>query len=367
MNLWVVLIFFIFGFINDAISGEFETKGQIVGWADGSYNDNSLDKNLGIRAIPEFSYRMALFNDNSLELFTSFNAYLSTNLDTAFYDLKLYRLKLRYATEQMDIRIGLQKIEFGPAKILRPLRWFDSVDPRDPLKMTDGVYAGLFRYYFFNNFNIWLWGVYGQDKTRGMDLLPSEEGSIEYGGRLQFPLFTGESGVSYHHRKVNVGFINHQYNEQRFALDGYWDIGIGAWYEAVAKYGDSDLLPYQWQKLLTIGADYTIAIGNGVYTAAEHLITQVSREFSGRELEYNTTSLTIMYPFGIFDNISSITYYKWDDAQFYQFISWMRTYDRFAFNLNLFYYPQGSAKLDDTNLHIPKSGYGAQIMVMYNY
>ena len=62
---------------------------------------------------------------------------------------------------KLHIEPGLQKINFGSATMLRPLMWFDQVDPRDPLQLTDGVWGVLGRYYFLNNANIWLWGLYG--------------------------------------------------------------------------------------------------------------------------------------------------------------------------------------------------------------
>jgi hypothetical protein len=62
-------------------------------------------------------------------------------------DIKPYRLWARYSTSQLEIRAGLQKINFGSANILRPLMWFDQMDPRDPLQLTDGVWGILGRYY----------------------------------------------------------------------------------------------------------------------------------------------------------------------------------------------------------------------------
>lgn len=50
-----------------------------------------------------------------------------------------------------ELRLGLQKINFGSAQLFRPLMWFDKMDPRDPLQMTDGVWGALYRYYFRNN------------------------------------------------------------------------------------------------------------------------------------------------------------------------------------------------------------------------
>ena len=68
---------------------------------------------------------------------------------------------MRYSSDQFELRLGLQKINFGSASMLRPLMWFDQMDPRDPLHLTDGVWGLLARYYFLNNANIWLWGLYG--------------------------------------------------------------------------------------------------------------------------------------------------------------------------------------------------------------
>ncbi len=43
-----------------------------------------------------------------------------------------HRLEVRFATNQMETRPGLQKVGFGPVFLLRSLRRFDRLDPRDP-------------------------------------------------------------------------------------------------------------------------------------------------------------------------------------------------------------------------------------------
>ena len=82
----------------------------------------------------------------------------SSQVDAA---IKAYRLWGRYTGHQFEVRVGLQKIDFGSAMMLRPLQWFDEMDPRDPLNFTTGVYGALGRYYFLNNANIWGWILYG--------------------------------------------------------------------------------------------------------------------------------------------------------------------------------------------------------------
>ena len=73
---------------------------------------------------------------------------------------------------------GLQKINFGSAVLLRPLMWFDSLDPRDPLQLTDGVYAVLLRYYFPNNANLWAWALYGNDSPKGWESAATAEDTV---------------------------------------------------------------------------------------------------------------------------------------------------------------------------------------------
>ena len=105
--------------------------------------------------------------------------------------LKAYRLWMSFSTLRFELRAGLQKINFGSASNLRPLMWFDSVDPRDPLQMTDGVWGLLSRYYFPNNANIWFWFLYGNKDRKTWELGGTSRQHPEWGGRLQFPAGEG--------------------------------------------------------------------------------------------------------------------------------------------------------------------------------
>ena len=142
---------------------------------------------------------------------------------------------IRLSSTQYELRAGLQKINFGSASIFRPLMWFDQMDARDPLQITDGVYGLLFRYYFVNNVNIWAWGLFGNMKTKGWEARPTRKYSLEYGARIQVPLFKGELAATYHRRSADFGegFLpvaqegDPAVPENRFGIDGKWDIGIG--------------------------------------------------------------------------------------------------------------------------------------------
>ncbi|MCP4665461.1 MAG: hypothetical protein GY849_03765, partial [Deltaproteobacteria bacterium] len=223
-------------FWGNAHALEWELSGQLSGWTGGSYNgDESWENNSGLRYIPQLSVKQPLNEDSFIDAEISCNAFAATDEtdEGEKYDLDLYRAKLRYATAQTETRIGLQKINFGPAQLLRPLMWFDRLNPTDPLKLTEGVYALRFRYDALNNAGFWLWVLYGNKDPKGYEALPTVSGKPEFGGRLQYPILGGELAGTCHFRRVDGDalFIR-DYWEERLALDGQWDIGIGLWFEA---------------------------------------------------------------------------------------------------------------------------------------
>lgn len=77
---------------------------------------------------------------------------------SARYDgrVKPYRAWVRLSTNTFEARVGLRKINFGSATLFRSLMWFDRTDPRDPLRLTDGVSGLLLRDYAVNNTSLWL-------------------------------------------------------------------------------------------------------------------------------------------------------------------------------------------------------------------
>ena len=122
-------------------------KGQASAWM--LYNgDNNLPVYMGGRYIPQLNYDLQLKRDKHIDFEASFNINGNAGFnpfDTIKADgqVKPYRLWARYSSRQFEVRAGLQKINFGSASLLRPLMWFDQVDPRDPLKLTDGVWGVL--------------------------------------------------------------------------------------------------------------------------------------------------------------------------------------------------------------------------------
>lgn len=358
-----------------ALSWTFGHKGLVSGWMVGNLQKSSKPL-LGLRYIPEFSLALHPSPSITLDSELSVNAFgtaVFEKIDNVRTDgdLKPYRLWLRFSSAQFEARIGLQKINFGSAALLRPLMWFDSLDPRDPLQLTDGVYGMLLRYYFVNNTNVWLWGLYGNEKTKGWETFPTKKNSLEYGGRLQIPLFTGEVAWTYHHRQADIEFsslpVTTAAPEDRYGLDGKWDIGVGLWFEAALVHQRQEMIVFPWQRAVNAGLDYTFGLGNGLYVMGEHFNLAYTKDVFGPGNDIDISALLVRYPLGLLDEITGIFYYDWENEELYRFISWQRTYDRWRFNVIGFWNPEVFLVYPATPGQNPFAGKGFQVMIIFNY
>ena len=342
----IILILAIKGF-----SQEIGFKGQISSWIVTKPFDD-FQSQLGARYIPELSFGYSFKEKYTLdaEMSVKMYGYAYYNGDSVSWEgnLDLFRGWVRFSTNKFNIRVGLQKINFGSAAMLRPLMWFDRIDPRDPLQLTEGVYSVLGRYYFANNANIWLWFLYGNDKQKGWELLPSFKDIPEFGGRFQTPLFNGELAVSYHHRVANMeAFLPPEYQtssyrvpENRVGLDGKWDVGVGLWFETSFIRQEIDIPELKSKKLINIGLDYTLGLGSGLMLTGEQLwVTNGEKFFEGNEC--NTfTAISANYPISIIDNLTYIFYYDWSNNGVYNFINWGMTWDKISLYLMAYWNPE---------------------------
>ncbi|MCL2727183.1 MAG: hypothetical protein FWD56_02220 [Bacteroidales bacterium] len=330
----------------------FRFSGQLSTW--GQFTPD-LDKTLwfGGRYIPQIKYT----NHNKFDLEASANIFGDFGMKpfSQFESdgtLKPYRLWVRFATNQMEFRAGLQKINFGSAQMLRPLMWFDKMDARDPLQMTDGVWGGLFRYYFKNNANIWLWGLAMNKDAKIMkgDLKP------EVGARVQFPINRGEMAFSY---------TTHATKEHRMGFDVRADVVVGFWFETSWTYL-TDSVPLKNQLMTTIGGDYTIGTGNGLGITLEHLL------FTGgsKVFDYNNnaqfTAVNLTYPLSFFGNANAILYYDWKNKNVYNFAGYNHQFKNITLYLMAYLNPKTNA-LPMQSGFMRFTGKGVQLMAVWNY
>ena len=392
-NIWLFL--FLLGISGRIFAGDtLKFRGQLSAWGNIG-PDSDLPVWLGGRFIPQLNYGIMLPSDRLIDFEASANIHGAAGL-TPFDSLdtegkvKAYRLWARFSGKQFELRAGLQKINFGSASLLRPLMWFDQLDPRDPLQLTDGVWGLLGRYYFLNNANIWLWSLYGNGGQRAWDILETPQRRPEFGGRIQIPVLPGEVAFSCHFRHTQLphflqiisgipqGGTGYEaallptgaegiYPEHRFALDGKWDVGPGLWFESVWIHNTGNFSMLTNQTMLTLGADYTFSVGNGLSLVFEHLFLsfdQKAFDFGNRS---DFSALTASYPMGMNHHLSAILYRDWENRNLYSFVNWRTQFSRFTlytmayWNPVLFQLPQ----MNSPNLLF--TGKGLQIMFVYNF
>lgn len=327
-------------------------KNQLSSWAGLSF-ESPVQSQAGIRYIPQLNPWWNPGKKGGFDAELSLNTYgnldfTRLNLDTATGDIKPYRLWLRYSTNRFEIRAGLQKISFGSANILRPLMWFDKMDFRDPLQLTDGVYGVLGRFYFSNNANVWAWALYGNENTKGWEAFPTAEGKPEYGGRLQLPFPRGEIAASFHHRMADFSNVyigipllsDPLYTENLMAFDGKWDVGIGLWTEVVGKLNDKDNQALtRWEIYYNVGMDYTFPVGSGLTLMSEFFHFSNRPDADQPEVKRNLSALVLNYPLSLTHSLSGMVYYNWDTKDWYRFLRLQLTYDHLSFHIMTFWNP----------------------------
>jgi hypothetical protein len=354
-------------------------KGQASGWF--SLNTGSPSTpNFGLRYIPSLSLGSVDEQGNRLDAEFSANAFLTgsapgwTDLETR-EKIRAYRTWVRLSSSHYELRAGLQKINFGSASIFRPLMWFDRVDARDPLQITPGIWGLLGRYYFANNANIWLWGLMGNTGLKGWETSPTKKASLEAGARVESPLFKGEFGLTYHRRTADLGDSpvppgpegNVFVPEDRFGIDGKWDLGVGLWFEASLLHQDHAAIAFPFQRSFTVGGDYTFGLGNGLTALFEHFELANAEKPLGGGDGLRISALSLRYPAGLLDNLSAFVYYDWKARQFFRYLSWQRTYDDWQFLLIGFWNPEESPFLGTGEGSNQFAGAGVQLMVVFNH
>ncbi|MDR2764408.1 MAG: hypothetical protein LBB90_05195 [Tannerella sp.] len=347
----------------------FRYSGQLSGWAQYA-PDISPESWLGGRYLPQANFRVPLEKERLFDFELSATIFGDAGLSsfediTASGKIKPYRAWARYSTERLEMRLGLQKINFGSAQMFRPLMWFDQLDPRDPLQLTDGVWGVLGRYYFQNNANIWLWALYGNRNTKGGELFPTQKHSPEGGGRVQLPVPSGETALSYHYRTARTGVL--QTGEHRAGLDVRLDIVVGLWFEASWTKLTKDLDLYTNQEMMTLGSDYTFGIGNGLTATFEQLLYSSDRKAFDFDHAATFSGLSLAYPLGMLDNLSSITCYDWKNRNMYFFLNWKRQLNHLTFYLMGYWNPENYILPGQSTDGNRFAGKGLQVMVVWSH
>lgn len=284
--------------------------------------------------LPELSLSHQFGQD--YELLAEYSAYgwLETAIgDTSTSDLDAtnYRAWLRIGNPQTSLRLGLQRISFGSAKVLRPLQWFDKLDPLDNSEFTRGVWALLATHTWMNNSELWLWGMLAEDDLKGAETIPGKDNSAEFGARFQLPNTAGETGLAYHQRQLHSG------DEFRIGFDHRWDGFVGAWLEGSYSYFDTTAgIGDSIATAFTVGLDYTFPLGNGLAITAENLLGHGAAKGCNR-LRNTRHSLAVLinYPLSLLDSIILLELHSFSENTDNLAIVWRRAYDYLSWELGL--------------------------------
>lgn len=358
--LHIVLILFsgiAFGQTKPEFKGQFSSLGNYA-------HDNSQPYFLSTRYLPQLDYQNQIDSNKVFDFELSLNCNVNyitdlTNRDSLSMDLSLYRAWIRYYTGQLEIRAGLQKIDFGSSVMIRPVQWFNEIDPRDPLQLTGGVNALLGRYYFLNNSNLWVWGLYGNDGRRGFNSGTSLSERPEFGARYQLTKLGGDIALSAHNRYVEE-YNGDTLNETILGFDARWDVGVGLWVEACHNFGNSLI-----QDAATVGMDYTFGIGHGLMLLSEHAYMNTLDAVSSDDVFLSAVMLS--YPLGMFHSIGAYYYHLWEANTGAFTVNYQYMFPKFTVNCQLYYNPDNSFGVIENELVYNFAGPGFRFMFIYNH
>ena len=155
--------------------------------------------------------------------------------------------------------------------------------------------------------------------------------------------------------------------ENRFALDGKWDVGIGLWFEGALIHQDLDISSLRYKRLINLGVDYTFDLGDGLNVIGEYFTIGTSESVSDSGEEISFSAVSANYPLGLLDNISAIIYYNWDNQDWYRFINWERKYDNWSFYVMGFWNPDRFQIYQNRQENSLFAGKGLQLMIVFNH
>ena len=334
------------------------TKGQF--WSSGltgsdvPVNQSSFESTIGY--TPTLSLYRELNADRLLDIEWAYRFDRSYSGDSLFSNNeKNHRLWIRYSSEKLEARLGLQKIVFGPSQILRTLSWFDTIDLKDPTGQTDGVEAFRLRWFPSNLLSVWSWVI--QDKNE----------TLSFGGRTELSADIGEWGFTVHHDPSDslqtVGqtgaLIDQPHN--RVAIDYRYDGFIGFWNESAVIFSNNTQIT-----MYTIGADYTLPVAGGILMMTESMYINNPKTKSNQKF----TAFMASMPFGMINQLMLITQIDWEENHTYNYVRWSATYDRFSLNFIVSKSPKRvdyAIPVQELPNTIAGFGTGFQFMFIYNH
>jgi hypothetical protein len=324
--IYIIFLSFIFSY---------SYKGQL--WLDANFLENSED-------LSYFGYiaELSLRSNNNLDFEWSRKLTSIYSNSETYNTNKNYRLWIRYSKPKYDFRLGLQKISFGTASLLRPLNWFDTIDFTSTTAQTDGIKAMRAQFFPSESTIFWIWCV--------------DDEKVSCGSRLEFLNNLGSFGLSYHNDRDNIDHkvfsvpqiidnqpsIDFPGRNHRIGLDYRYDGLMGLWLEGASILSSSKDINLNRFDMLTLGADYTLSVLDGVLISSESMYFSFISEERTEDTDQNpwilhqtTSSLIASMPIGMLNDLMFITIRDWNTKDFYNLLRWSTTFDYFSINCML--------------------------------
>ena len=342
-------LLFYFLLCSCSVGQTFSFKGELS--ANLISSNNLINSNTYLRSsfiyLPSISVKSEISQNSLIDFEYAFKIHRVFDSDSIIISKNIdYRFWLRYINQASELRIGLQKIIFGPSQILRSLSWFDGYDIKDPTSQTEGVKALRYKYFINELFSSTSW------------IIINDSDPLSIGGRINISSSLGEWGLTYHRdplrelRKIGqIGpLIVDSHN--RYGLDYRYDGSFGLWFESVLLQSSDKTLV-----LGTIGMDYTINIFNGIQILSESMIVE------NLEQETLYSAFLMSTSIGFLHRAMIISQVDWNRNKINNYFQWSTSFDQYSINYTFSINPKDSSYNDGLE------GYGAghQIMVIYNY
>ena len=353
---YLILILVGFNLNINGFAQSFSAKGQL--WTSTlTSNDipdglSSTESTLGY--IPTLSLFKNLSNNQLVDIEWAYQLDRTYSGDALFYnDESHHRYWVRYSSEKLEARLGLQKIVFGPSLVLRSLSWFDTIDLKDPTGQTDGVEAFRLRWFPSNSLSLWSW------------VINNDQDTLSYGSRAELSNSAGEWGFTYHQDPSKslkgIGQIDIPVygSHNRLAIDYRYDGFIGFWNEsALIRSNKSDII------MATVGADYTLPIANGLLVMVEYM------SISSKIDSASYTAIMASMPLGMVHQLMFISQFDLEENRSYNYLRWSSSYDHYSLNFIFSISPKrADYNLPEEYLRRSLAGFGTgfQFMFIYNH
>ncbi len=367
-------LFSLLVFIPLMVAAQADLKGELSFIGNQAWNaDNAPATQISAGYIPTWSYLLPMKSGRLFDLEVAGNISGAWDVQAGDNETKVdfYRLWARYSTPSFEARLGLQKITFGPAKLFRPLQWFDTIDPRDPQQLTEGVKALKLRWTYEDNSELLLWSIVNDDLENPSAVINGDY-IPELGGRLSLPFFFGsEMAFLVHSKLERLDRTNDDIS--RVGFDYYIDFGLAMWFESSKLLGSYD---DDTRSQTTVGADYTFSLGNGVTLTAEYYNYKYYNEIVLIDDGGNISpppkyveefyGLIATYPLNIMDNLSAISVFYPEEKISYNYLSWQRAWDNWLLQGGVFFLTGTDTSVFATNFKTIGTK-GLQIRLVFNH